>query len=200
MNSHFISEPMTSSSNPYLGTKKITDTSNAQAIQVKQRIGDFGFAGNVLYILLAMGSVVVAANVALRYSVPDAVIILLSALLGTAAIALRIKIFNRFAFKVYQIRISKYGDLQWTDGWLPQNEIACIESRAEPHDSMASEVRYAVTCITKSGDTHHICSNLTKLKADFISRDLSHALGTIEHCSALRGSTSSLRSTPAYIS
>lgn len=183
------------------GHRLSTDANHAQTIEFKQWVGDFNLVGNVLYILLAMASIVASTSVALTYQAPDVVIVLLAILLATTAIAFRIKIFNRYAFVIHQIRVSTYGDLQWSDGWLGQNDIVCVESRIQHDDTNRSEKRYAVICLTRSGEEHYICSNLTKFQAQAISRYLFRALLTSEPDPASQSSTRlSLQEKPVYSS
>lgn len=140
-------------------------------LHFKQHIGDLNLAANIAYVLVAIVVILCVTSVALTYGMNEPSAVLVATLLSVAAVALRIKIFNRYAFAMGRIRVSPQGDLEWPNGWLEHAAVG----RIDVMQSGASG-RYQVVCISVSGETHTLGSGLPEARAKAIRRDIEFAL------------------------
>jgi hypothetical protein len=124
--------------------------------------------------LLALLGVVAIAMAAQHYGMSDGMTIFLALCLGVAAVALRIKIFNQYAFVMKQVKVSPQGDLEWPGRWLEHAEIHQLQVESLPGSAGQSKV----VCVLHSGERHVIGDKLPQVRAAAICRDLSNALGT----------------------
>ncbi len=128
--------------------------------------------GNVAYCLVSMAVLVGIALLAVATGTHEAVTVFLVLVLGISAIALRINIFNRYAFSVQRIGVSPQGDLEWPGGWMAHETVARIEvQRAAPQPR-----GYKIACLSHSGESHDLGRGLTQARAEAICRDLHAAL------------------------
>lgn len=148
------------------------DADRSTMLQFKQFIGDFDTAGNVFYCFSSLAALVTTAFVAVEWALPNAATIALVLLVGVGAIALRIHIFNRYAFSVQHVRVSPQGDLEWPGGWLSHDEIVSVHARRASRPARGFEI----ACSTHSGELRRIGLGLTQAKAEAICRDISVAL------------------------
>lgn len=141
-------------------------------LQFKQLVGDFDTLGNVVYCLASMTVLVGAALLTIAAGLHEAATILLVIALGISTIALRIKIFNRYAFSVQRISVSPQGDLEWPGGWMAHEAIAGVEA----HCTGPQARGYRVVCLDRSGESRDLGTGLTRAGAEAICRDLRTAL------------------------
>lgn len=153
------------------GHYRKVETDQSITLQFKQFVGDFDFTGNMMYCLLSLATLIAIAYSMASLALPDAATIAVVALLGVAAIALRIKIFNRYAFSMQRINVSPHGDIEWSGGWLAHSAVSAVEARrGNPHQR-----GFNVVCVEQSGETHDIGMGLSRAKAEAICRDISVA-------------------------
>ena len=141
-------------------------------LQFKQLVGDFDTLGNVVYCLMSLAALVGAALLAIATGLHEAATVLLVIALGISTIALRIKIFNRYAFSVQRISVSPQGDLEWPSGWLAHEAIAGVEARRTGAEARG----YIIVCLDRAGESHDLGTGLTQAGAEAICRDLRAAL------------------------
>ncbi len=152
----------------YLGIEADQSTT----LHFKQHIGDLNLTANIVYLVAAIAGTLGITNLALTYGLSEITAVFLATLLCTGVIALRIKIFNRYAFAIRSIRISPHGDLEWLGGWLEHTAVGRIEVQHldKPND------RYRLVCISQDGNTYILGSGLTQIRAGAICRDILFAL------------------------
>src|SRR5690606_7635957 len=141
-------------------------------LQFKQLVGDFDTLGNVVYCIASMALLVGTAALTIAAGLHEATTVLLVIALGIGSIALRIKIFNRYAFSVQRISVSPQGDLEWPGGWIAHESIAHVETRRRSPQARGCQI----VCVDRSGTVHDLGTGLTQVKAEAICRDLRAAL------------------------
>lgn len=141
-------------------------------IQFKQYIGDFNLATNIAYISIAIAGILGITSLALTYGLSELGAVLLAVLLGIGVIALRIKIFNHYAFSIGRVGVSPQGDVEWPGGWLRHTAVGQIVVQHSDGLGRGSKV----VCISSTGEAHILGSGLPQARAEAIRRDIVRAL------------------------
>lgn len=149
-----------------------TSAEGSTILQFSQYKGDFTLSGDLIYVLSALSGAIFLAMSAQHYKLSDGMTVLAVLLWGVAAVALRIRIFNRYAFVMKQVTVSRDGDLEWFGQWVPNAGIHQIQLRPDTQQRGCSQV----VCVTSTGE-RHVVGILPHIRAEAICRDLRRALG-----------------------
>lgn len=141
-------------------------------LKFKQYIGDFNLIANIAYISVATAGILGITSLALTYGQSELGAVLAATVLGIGIIALRIKIFNHYAFSIGCIRVSSQGDLEWPGGWLEHTAVGQIMVQR----SGGSRSGFSVVCISPIDEVHVLGTGLSQARAEAIRRDIVCAL------------------------